>query len=232
MISSVLFKAIGKGYRGVREAGNFSMKAEGEGVIKFILDHQRGEAPGFHLSAPLRAWFRILRRLELLGRNPQRYGGFAYGNLSRRHKQGFIITCSQTSGLEQLSGNDFAQVTQWSPAANQLRSRGPCRPSSESLTHATIYQEATEAHWVFHAHSPEIWRNAKRLSMPITDPLAEYGTAEMARAMANTLEQMGRPATGIVSLGGHEDGVIAWGTTVEEPGCLLLATLARAITLN
>jgi len=205
------------------------MKEAAEGVVKFTVDHGVGAAPRASRSAPLRAWFRILRRLELLGRRADRYEGFAYGNLSRRTGDGLLVTCTQTSGRQRLAPEDFTRVTHWSIAGNRLRSTGPCRPSSETLTHAMVYDQVPAAHWVFHVHSPEIWQNAAGLGLPVTDPGAEYGTPAMARAVAATLESLGQPATGILAMGGHEDGIVAWGATADEAGCRLLTALAHAL---
>jgi len=205
------------------------MKGATEGVIKFTLDHEVGEAPPAQLTAPLRAWFQILRSLELLGRRSDRYEGFAYGNLSHRTGEGLLVTCTQTSGRRQLETGDFTLVSAWSLAEYRLHSIGPCSPSSETLTHAMVYDEVPEAHWVFHVHSPEIWQAAPELGMPVTDPGAEYGTPAMARAVAGALEDMGRPTQGVLSMGGHEDGILAWGTTAGETGCRLLDALAAAL---
>lgn len=208
------------------------MKEATEGVIKFRLDHHEDPAPDAALTAPLRAWFMVLRRLGLLGQDPARYLGYAYGNLSRRHSEGFVITCTQTSGREALTADHFALVTGWELGANQVRSLGPCRPSSEALTHAVIYETVPGANFVFHVHSPEIWSQAKALAIPVTDPTAEYGTPQMALATVEVLNGMGCPAQGLLSMGGHEDGIVSWGTTAEEAGGLLVNTLARALSME
>ena len=205
------------------------MKQPEEGVIKFRFDHEPGAAPEESTTAPLRAWFRILRRLELVGQDPARYQGAAWGNLSRRLGSGFVVTCSQTSGRRALEADHFATVEKWWPERNRLRSRGPCPPSSESLTHAMLYDEIPRANWVFHAHTPLIWRRAEALGLPVTDPAAEYGTPEMADAVRAVVAGLGRPSSGLLSMGGHEDGVLAWGGRAEEAGCRLMEALAAAL---
>ncbi len=205
---------------------------ETEGVIKFRLEHHPDPPPEAGLTAPLRAWFRVLRRLELLGRRPDRYLGYAYGNLSRRDGSGFLITCTQTSGQERLNPDQFSRVEAWRIDANRLSSSGPCKPSSEALTHAIVYEQIPACRFVYHIHSPEIWRNMEVLELPVTDPAAEYGTPEMAVATAQILEQMGRPASGALGMGGHEDGILSWGETADAAGSLLVSLLARALTLT
>ena len=208
------------------------MKEAVEGVIKFTLDHEVGEAPPADLTTPLRAWFRVLRRLELLGRDPHRYQGYAYGNLSRRHGETFVITCSQTGGREDLHSGDFSRVLNWSLDANRLVSSGPCPPSSEALTHAALYEQVPACHFVFHVHSSAIWQNMESLGIPATDPEAEYGTPEMAEATTRLLEEMGHPGSGILGMGGHQDGILAWGETAETAGATLVALLARAYAVE
>ncbi len=216
----------------MKEAGKFNMNASAEGVIKFHLTMQPGPPPPADLSAPLRAWFRILRRLELLGQDPDRYLGYAYGNLSRRANRGFIVTCTQTSGQWCLKPADFTLVDGWDLAANRLAARGPCKPSSEALTHAVIHEAIPACRFVFHVHSPEIWQNMATLGLAVTDPAAEYGTPEMAEATIEQLDRLGRPPQGILGMGGHEDGILAWGASAEEAGNLLIGLLGCALTLD
>ncbi len=208
------------------------MTKETEGVIKFQLDHRPGPAPATTLTAPLRAWFQVLRRLELLGQRPDRYLGYAYGNLSRRDGSGFLITCTQTSGQKRLEPDQFSRVEGWNVVTNRLQAAGPCKPSSEALTHAIVYQRIPAARFVFHVHSPDIWRNMEALELPVTDPAAEYGTPEMARATEAVLADLGLPASGTLAMGGHEDGILSWGERAEEAGSRLVSLLARALALE
>ncbi|WP_456447295.1 class II aldolase/adducin family protein [Thiolapillus sp.] len=203
------------------------MNQPSEGVIKFHLAHEHGPALPGEMTAELRAWFTILRKLELLGQDPDRYLGYAYGNLSVRTKSGFIITCTQTSGKIELDMEDFTRVRDFDTHSNRLVSEGPCPPSSEAMTHGAVYQALSRARAVFHVHSPQIWRKAKALGLPETDAAIEYGTPEMAEAVITLLRN--NPA-GVFSMGGHEDGIVAWGKDAAEVGCRLLESLAQALS--
>ncbi len=203
--------------------------APAEGVIRFRLAHRPGPPAGAAQTRPLQAWFGILRPLELLGRDPDRYDGHAYGNLSRRTEDGFLVTCTQTGGLSELAPRHFARVTGWNLEENLLEATGPCPPSSEALTHAVVYETIPGCGFVFHVHAPLPWRRARQLGLPVTDPGAEYGTPEMARATRAVLDRLGRPALGALSMGGHEDGILAWGPEADDAGCLLVQLLARAM---
>jgi hypothetical protein len=202
-----------------------------EGVIKFKLEHCAADPlPPTDLAA-LRAWHRICHRLGLLGREPGRYAGFAYGNLSRRAASGFIISGTQTAGNPDLGPGDYAEVHGWDVDANRVISRGPCRPSSESITHGMIY-EAAPANFIVHAHSPEIWSSAGPLGLAATGAEVAYGTPEMALAVRRLFETGElAPEQGLFVMLGHEDGVVSYGTGAETAGALMVTALARALQL-
>jgi len=87
---------------------------EREGVIQFSYEMQ--SAPDL-AAAPterrLLAWRTVLRKLELLGQVPERYGGFGYGNLSARDPHNphqFIITASQTSGIDHADAKELCRI--------------------------------------------------------------------------------------------------------------------------
>lgn len=210
-----------------------------EGVLQFDADHRREplEPRRFgELACRLVAWREILSRTGLIGQDPARYGGLGYGNLSARvgapsaprGGRGFLITGTQTSGKSAVGLGDFCVVESWSREANRVTSRGPVLPSSESLTHGAVYDLGPHIRWVFHGHSPVLWRRAAALRLPVTDPRAGYGTPEMAREV----ERLHRVSTlaelQILAMGGHEDGVVVFGRTAEEAGQVLLRHLARA----
>ena len=89
---------------------------------------------------------------------------------------------------------------------NTLISSGPTPPSSESLTHAMIYEMCPSVHYVFHVHCPFIWNQYESLGLPQTDPKYAYGTQGMAWAIKEKIETHGLVQFGILSMGGHTDG--------------------------
>ena len=101
-------------------------------------------------------------------------------------------------------------------------------PSSESLTHGAIYDLGAHIRFVFHAHTPVIWRRAAALRIPVSDRAVPYGTPEMAREVERLWRTTALPDLGILAMGGHEDGVIAFGRSAEEAGEVTLRYLARA----
>ncbi len=211
-----------------------------EGTISFLLDFSPGPPPKADQVGELSAWHRILFLLRLTGQEPGRYGGMAFGNLSRRlvpskatsEAGPFIITGTQTAGKLALSPSDYALVNTWDPIRNILSARGPLRPSSEALTHGSIYRSDAGVNVIFHVHSPEIWSRASSMGLPRTSGQAAQGSAELAREVGRLMAEGVVRAGGVLILGGHEDGVIAYGRTAEEAGTVLLKQLARAFQLS
>jgi hypothetical protein len=217
------------------------MLGSSEGVIRFGVRHRsRPLEPRLYEETArlLASWREVLARLGLIGRDPQRYEGLGYGNVSARvgpygaagrGQRRFLVSGSQTGGRPSVTLDDFCLVESYDTARNEVESVGLVQPSSESLTHGAIYDIAPSVRVVFHAHAPEIWRRAQSLGLPITDPSAVNGTREMAREVQRQYRESTLSGTGIVAMGGHEDGVLAIGSTAAEAGAVLVRQLARAL---
>jgi ribulose-5-phosphate 4-epimerase/fuculose-1-phosphate aldolase len=210
-----------------------------EGVIKFDLQYTKsGPAPAETL-AELNAWRRILWQLALIGQDPNRYGGYGFGNVSQRvppldapaGKWQFVISGTQTGGLETLEAAHYAVINSYEPDTNRVRAAGPVRPSSESLTHGMLYDLDSNIHAILHVHSPHIWQQARALNIPVTDAAVAYGTPEMAQEAGRLFRETDVLHKGIFSMGGHEDGIVAFGTTPGEAGSILLLALAKSYSL-
>ena len=199
--------------------------AEAEGVIKFNLAYTEGRLAGIDVGH-LSAWRSILKELGLLGQTPGRYDGYGFGNVSQRCAGGFVISGTQTGHLDQVTLADYARCDEWDLDANRVAASGSVRPSSESLSHAAIYDVDSGVTCALHAHSPDIWQQARQLGIAVTDPSVPYGTPEMAREVRGLMAGLSRP--GIFAMGGHEDGVFTFGESLDEAGALMVVTLARA----
>jgi hypothetical protein len=210
-----------------------------EGAIQFQADHERSELearPYADLVCELVAWREIMALTGLVGRDPSRYEGAAYGNVSARvgprgaaiGSRSFLITGSQTSGQRRLGLDDFSLVLSYDYGANRVTSRGRVLPSSESMTHAAAYDASPLVRSVLHAHSPVLWRRRRALNLPETDPAIPYGTPEMALEVRRLYRESVLPERGILAMGGHEDGILVLGRSPEEAGGILLRWLARA----
>lgn len=205
-----------------------------KGVIKFQLEFRKAPPVGVDVLREVNGWRKILYQLGLIGRDPDRYGGFGYGNISRRLGSGrpghrpFVITGSQTGGLAELSGQHYAKVLACDPRRNLVKAEGPIRPSSEAITHSMIYDFDPYARFVMHVHSNEIWQKADLLNLPKTGRRASYGTPEMAEEVERLFLEARVKRSRIFVMDGHEDGVISFGRTAERAAAVLLSSLARA----
>lgn len=210
-----------------------------EGVIQFETDHERRALDARRYAervCELVAWREIMALTGLVGREPGRYEGAGYGNVSLRTgprsapigRRSFLITGSQTSGRRRIGIDEFAVVESYDYAANRVKSHGPVLPSSESMTHAAAYDASPLVQCVLHAHSPVLWRRRRPLGLPETDPSVSYGTPEMAREVSRLYRESVLPERRILAMGGHEDGILAIGRSPEEAGGTLLRWLSRA----
>jgi L-ribulose-5-phosphate 4-epimerase len=207
-----------------------------EGVIKFQLDFQPGEPPPAGYLGELNAWRTIFCRLGLLGQDPERYDGLGFGNLSRRlpgqGDSAFLISGTQTGHLSSLQPEHYATVLQCAPASNRLKATGRIKPSSEALSHGALYQCNSQIEWVMHLHCPDIFNGQEPLGLPCTSPSAVYGTPEMASQIRHLALREDHQLPGLLVMTGHQDGILAYGTTAAETAGLVVEILALALQLN
>jgi ribulose-5-phosphate 4-epimerase/fuculose-1-phosphate aldolase len=207
-----------------------------DGVIKYHQHFTYKPPLPYAKLVALNGWRKILYLARLIGQTPTLYHGAGYGNVSQRlgpadlplHQRRFIITGSQTGGLPDLTENHYTTVLEYYSDQNLVVAEGPISPSSEALTHGAVYDLDETIRFVFHAHSPHIWRCVKALDIPTTREAVAYGTPEMAAEVERLFRETPVREKLIFSMGGHEDGVVSFGRTSEEAGAVLLAYLARA----
>ena len=207
-----------------------------EGVIKFKLDYFEAEPMEMQPFAALNRWRTILWQQALIGQDPARYEGYGFGNVSQRigtgdaacGKRRFVISGTQTGHLQELDKRHYTRVMTYDAARNSVSAAGPIKPSSESLTHGMIYDLDSEIRSVLHVHSPDIWLAADRLGIPVTDSAVPYGTPRMATEVQRLFNETDVLKQKIFSMGGHEDGIVSFGTTAEEAGDILLRTLGAS----
>ena len=204
-----------------------------DGTIRFAysLEQPVGPITGISTLESLAGWRAVLKRLAVLGQDADRYGGAGFGNLSSRdleRPEELVITASQTAGAPALFEESLVRITHCNPARFWVDAIGHQPPSSETLTHATIYQAAPEIEWVFHVHSPEIWQRHADLELPATPEEVTYGSPAMAEAVSLLLSRHRARPLVFVTLG-HEDGVFACGGSADETGSVLVRMVARAL---
>ncbi len=206
------------------------------GIIQFSCHHREG---GFDCGPEL--WDRFLRARQccrewgIVGYDPARYMGYAFGNLSLRWPCGpenaFLITGSGTSGLATLTPNDCALCERCDLEHHALWSVGHTKPSSESLSHAPFYRRKPRVQAVIHGHCGVVWRHARDLDLPCTPASATCGTPELSHALDLSAQEIPGDS-GMVAMLGHEDGILTFGPSIEDALQLTGEMIARAERLD
>ncbi len=215
-----------------------------DGVIKFKSHHTYAD-PGAIACENfpiIHRWRKYFQKIGIMGRDPHRYDGAAFGNISLRMppyprepgRRRFLVTASQSAGPENFSSAQLAVVQAYNHNKHHASSIGHMPPSSEALTHAALYDADCGVRCVFHVHAPTLWNAHARLGLERTPPDIAYGTIAMAHAVQNLFQhnlgdQFQRKNAGIFSMGGHEDGIITFGRTPTLAGLILLNHLQRLL---
>lgn len=209
--------------------------SEAEGVIKYQLHHKHAPLSNNIVVAELNAWRTVMFKLNLIGQNPHRYDGYGFGNISQRLTTPdlqFIISGTQTGHLSVLNRSDYCLVTKASPQTNSIVSCGESKPSSEALTHASVYLQSQKIQAVIHVHCQEIWQHTQKLKLAYTAAHVAYGTPEMANAVTQLFKLEHWQQTAVFTMLGHEDGVVAFGESPKEAACALITQLSLALAIE
>lgn len=192
-----------------------------EGTIKYTSDWSPGPAPDRYATDMLAQWRRPLFAAGLIGHYADL--GVGYGNISIRDTcmRQFIISGTQTGHLAETSGEHYSLVTSYDIAKNRVSCVGPGQASSESLTHAAIYELHDDINAVVHVHSRRVWQRLLN-NKPTTNSSVAYGTPEMALEFLRLYRETEFANDGIAIMAGHEEGIVSIGTTLEEAATRVL----------
>jgi len=184
------------------------------GSVKFSYQQVRVPVADFAGFQELNACRCKLLQLRLVGVGSD---GISFGNLSVRdhERSGFFITGSGTGGVAHLEPEHCAKVIAYDFGRNWLRSQGVTIASSESLTHAAIYEADESASSVIHCHNAHMWERLREV-VPTTSAEVEYGTPQMAQEVKRLFATTAVKETKLFVMAGHANGVIAFGTSFEE----------------
>ena len=100
-------------------------------------------------------------------------------------------------------------------ARKWLRYEGAAIPSSESLTHAAIYESDPTISAVIHCHDTVLWATLLDRA-PTTSKSVAYGTPEMAYEIMRLFTVSDVRNTGIFAMAGHEAGIVTFGKDLED----------------
>lgn len=191
--------------------------------IKFTCEHAATEITPFDGFAELNAYRRKLLQLRLIGVDSN---GIGFGNLSIRDgtTNNFYITGSATGGIPELTLADCARVVAYDFKRNWLRCEGSAIASSESLTHAAVYESDAKAGSVIHCHDSKVWA-ALLNQAPTSSKAVEYGTPEMAYEVTHLVKLTDVQSRKILVMAGHEGGIVAFGRDLEGAFAVLMRQL-------
>jgi len=194
-----------------------------EGVVKYRCDWEEAGPVAARNIADLMDWRDRLHAWGLIGVYEN---GIGFGNVSVRlgNSCQFVISGTQTAHLRTLGPELYCTVTEFNLEKNYLGCRGPVQASSESLTHGALYLQRQDVGGIIHVHNPNLWRQLL-FKIPTTRKEIPYGTPQMALEMFRLFEEENLAERQILAMAGHEDGIICFGSTVDEAGKVLSAAI-------
>ena len=182
--------------------------------VKFTYQRARPDIAPFDALTELNACRRKLLEQRLIGLDSN---GIGFGNLSVRDgaTRNFYITGSATGGLPELTPTDCVRVVAYDFAKNWLRYEGAAIPSSESLTHAAIYESDPSTSAVIHCHDSVLWARLLDRAPTMSKSIA-YGTPEMACEIIRLFKGTDVQSRKILVMAGHEGGIVTSGKNLED----------------
>jgi ribulose-5-phosphate 4-epimerase/fuculose-1-phosphate aldolase len=193
-----------------------------EGYIKFNCKRITSDDIPLDKVADLNVWRKIIYDKGMIGMYPD---GIGFGNISIRHKDNsFLISGTATGGIPNLDALHYALVTDFDLSSNSLICKGQINASSESLTHALIYECSPSTNAVIHIHNLEIWKRLMN-KVPTSNEQVPYGTPEMAKEIKRLFIETDLNREKIIVMAGHEEGIISFGKNLEEAANVLLGNL-------
>jgi len=157
-----------------------------EGYIKFNCNWIPSNDIPLNKVTVLNMWREIMYKKGLIGVYPD---GIGFGNISMRcNEKTFLISGNATGGLATLSESHYSLVTNYNLSTNSVTCVGPLKASSESLTHALIYEYSAASNAVIHIHDLNLW-NRFIHHVPTSSENISYGTPEMANEIKRLFDE-------------------------------------------
>jgi ribulose-5-phosphate 4-epimerase/fuculose-1-phosphate aldolase len=192
-----------------------------EGYIKFELYwEQKANDFKFDISK-LMHWRDHMHKLHLIGNYPDL--GIGFGNISQKlgSTGAFVISGTQTGDVFPIKEEHFTTVTKYDLEANSVWCKGPIKASSESMTHAAIYEYNNAIRAVIHVHHLNLWKELLN-KVPTSQKNVPYGTPEMAMEIHRLFKEEQLSKKQIMAMAGHDEGIITFGETLEEAAEVLM----------
>jgi L-ribulose-5-phosphate 4-epimerase len=183
-----------------------------EGYIKFNCDWINESLP-IDVPASLIRCRDEMYQLKLIGYYPQYKVG--YGNISIKTSSGILISGTQTGNIFPIKQKHFTLVTDYDIAKNKVFCKGTIQASSETMTHAAIYEADADVNSIIHIHHLKLWEKLLN-KVPTTKKDVPYGTPEMAYEIFRLFKESKVKSEKIIIMAGHEEGIIFFGDTIES----------------
>lgn len=188
-----------------------------EGVIKFRCIREEEQLLTDADIASLESIRKLLYHNSWIGVDAS---GIGYGNISRRWKNGFIITATQTGNRPELLKEDYVYISSIDIHSNTVYCSGFKDASSETMTHAVLYGLDKEIQCVIHIHDNQMWERLRH-SIPYTPADVPYGTPEMADAVTRLYHSTHLHYSGFFGMYGHYGGLVSFDTSPQEAFALI-----------
>lgn len=190
-----------------------------EGYIKFNASWKKTEPLDFLGFDTLNHFRQLMYQNNWIGVYPD---GIGFGNISIRKEQSnqFYISGSKTGNLKTLDNSHYSLVSKVFIHENRLECQGSSIASSESMSHAVIFQQCDWVNGVIHIHSLSLWERLLH-KVPTTTKGIPYGTPEMAYSIIDLLENTDLKTQKIFVMEGHQEGIFAFGKDLEEAAQIL-----------
>ena len=199
--------------------------------IKFVA-HMEEKAPVITDAAyeAINRRRNILYAHELIKVYPN---GIGYGNISVRipGTDSFYISGTSTGRLENLGKEHYCLVSKINIDTNELRCEGPIMASAESMTHAMIYKNNPNCQAAIHIHNNSMRKHFLN-KVPTTKAGIPYGTPEMCREITRLFEETDVNKTHFLAMGGHEDGLMAFGDTLDQAGLEIIRRVTELCEIH
>lgn len=191
-----------------------------EGYVKFHSQRNEKNAISYSQMADLNRWRTKMHDLKMIGAYDN---GIGFGNISVKTNSNpinFIISGTQTGESRILKKEQYVLVTEYDFAANFVKCSGMTDASSESMTHASVYESQKDVSAVIHVHHFGLWKKLL-YEVPTTEKVP-YGTPEMAQEVQRLFREGDTSKKKIIVMAGHEEGIITFGKDLDEAGNTIL----------
>ncbi len=188
-----------------------------EGYLKFHCKLEKsGAVIPKDLFGEINKWRNHMYSHNLIGAYEN---GIGFGNISVRvpGTNNFYISGSATGNFKETGPEHYVLVSDYSYEHNSLSCQGIIPASSESLSHAAIYEADEQIMAVIHIHHMAMWENGLD-KFPTSNPKCSFGTPEIALNIIGLLKEEAVRKNGIIIMGGHTEGILFFGKNLEDTG--------------